>query len=184
VIIAAAALLFTAAASASDFEGLRVSALDGSTVDLQSLRGKKVTVVAFVSTKCPISHLYQDRLNRLFREYSAKGVGFAILNANDNESIGEIAKQAREAGFAFPVYKDYQNRVADFFEAQTTPEVYVLDSGGKVRYHGAIDDSSNPARVKVDGLRDAINAMVAGSEPTVKELKAFGCVLKRVKRTS
>jgi thiol-disulfide isomerase/thioredoxin len=176
----AAAVLF---AAASDLDGLRVSALNGSTVDLQSLRGEKATVVEFISTKCPISHHYQERLNRLFREYSSKGVGFAVLNANDNESIAEIAKQAREAGFAFPVYKDFQNRVADFFDAQTTPEAFVLDAAGKVRYHGAIDDSTNPARVKVNGLRDALVAILAGNDPAVKELKAFGCVLKRARRT-
>jgi len=161
----------------------RVSALDGATVDFQDLRGAKLTVIAFISSKCPVSHMYQARMGRLYREYSGKGVGFVFLNSNDNESLAEIQKQVREASLPFPVYKDFRNRVADQFDAQTTPEVFVLDSIGKVVYRGAIDDSSNEARVRRHGLRDAIDAVLDGKQPPIGQLKAFGCVLKRQKGT-
>jgi thiol-disulfide isomerase/thioredoxin len=162
---------------------LRVSSLDGATVEFQDLRGSKLTVLAFISSKCPVSHMYQARMGRLYREYKDKGVGFVFLNSNDNESLAEIQKQVREASLPFPVYKDFHNRVADQFDAQTTPEVFLLDSMGKVVYRGAIDDSSNEARVKKHALRGAIDAVLAGKQPPNGQLKAFGCVLKRQKHT-
>ncbi len=178
---AAAAMLFllpppAAAPVNLDF---RVSALSGATVPLTELRGAKLTVVAFIAAKCPISQAYQARLTHLYQEYSQKaGVGFVILNSNANESIAELQKLA----VGFPIYKDFHNRVADALDAQTTPEVFVIDPAGRVRYRGAIDDATNDARVKVRGLRDAIEAVLAGRDPQVTELKAFGCVLKREKQ--
>ena len=164
-----------------DFE---VSALNGGTVRYADLKGAKVTVVAFVSIKCPISHAYQERMSRFYRDYSSKGVGFLFLNANSNEPAADIAQFARQAHLAFPVYKDYNNRAADLLGAQTTPEMFVLDSSGTVRYHGAIDDAANEARVKTHGLRDSLDALLDDKAPKVTDLKAFGCVLKRVKGTS
>lgn len=177
--LAAAALLFLLPPPATAPVNLdfRVSALNGATVSMTDLRGDKLTVVAFIAAKCPISQAYQARLTSLYQKYSQnKGaVGFAILNSNANETIPELQKLA----VGFPVYKDFHNRVADALDAQTTPEVFVIDAAGKVRYRGAIDDATNEARVKVHGLRDAIEAVLSDREPAVKELKAFGCVLKR-----
>ncbi len=160
-----------------------VSNLDGATEQFSELRGPaRVAVVGFISTKCPVSQAYLARIERLYREFSAKGVAFLLLNANDNETVQEIRRQ--HENFKFPVYKDYHNRAADLFEAQTTPEMFVLDRTGAIRYHGAIDDATNEARVKNHALRNAVEALLAGKQPPVTELKAFGCVLKRVKSPS
>lgn len=175
------ALFWTAAVEHPDFE---LSTLKGATVHAADLKGRKATVVAFIGIKCPVSQMYQARMKRLFADYSAKDVAFIFVDANANEPAAEIEVYAKQAQLPFPVYKDYNNRVADRFGVQTTPEMFLLDAAGAVRYHGAIDDSSNEARAKTHGLRDAIEAVLAGKEPKVKELKAFGCVLHRVKKES
>ena len=40
----------------------------------------------------------------------------------------------------FPVLKDFDQSVADAFGAKRTPEVFLLDAGRVIRYHGRIDD--------------------------------------------
>ncbi|MBS1835059.1 MAG: redoxin domain-containing protein [Acidobacteria bacterium] len=155
----------------------------GATVGFDELRGG-VTVVAFTSTRCPVSGMYQQRLNDLYREFSSKGVAFVVVNANSNEPPAEIQKYSKQASLPYPVYKDFHNRLADAYEIESTPEVVVLDRAGEVRYRGAIDDSSNPARVKVHALRDAVTSLLAGKTPQIARLKAFGCVLKREKKTT
>ncbi|BDC49927.1 hypothetical protein F183_A22430 [Bryobacterales bacterium F-183] len=173
-----AAVLFLAAGDWT------LMAPNGATVAFEELRGSEVTVVAFTSTRCPVSGMYQERLNALYREFSAKGVAFVVVNANSNEGAAEILKYSKQAALPYPVYKDFHNRLADAYEIGQTPEVVVLDKAGEVRYRGAIDDSSNPARVKVHGLRDAVVSLLAGKKPAVAQLKAFGCVLKREKKTT
>ena len=74
--------------------------------------------------------------------------------------------------------------VADRFGARYTPESFVIDGAGKVRYHGRIDDAQNPARVTRNSLRLAIDAVLAGREVAQPETKAFGCTIKRVRKAS
>lgn len=174
-------LWLTAAVEPPEFQ---LSTLKGATVHYSDLKGAKATVVAFMGIKCPVSQAYRARMNRLFSEYSAKGVGFVFIDANANEAAADIELYAKQARLPFPVYKDYNNRAADLLGAQTTPEMFVVDGKGSVRYHGAIDDAANEARVKTHGLRDALDALLADRDPKVKELKAFGCVLHRVKKES
>ncbi len=155
----------------------------GSTANFDGLRGK-TTVVIFISTNCPISNAYDERMNSLYREYFAKGVNFLFLNSNSNESAADVAENAKNVGFAFPVYKDNLNAAADRFGAQSTPESYGIDPSGTLRYHGSIDDSANPTRVTRHGLQSAIDAVMAGKAVSTPETKAFGCTIKRVRHAS
>jgi protein-disulfide isomerase len=156
---------------------------EGRTVTYRQARGT-VTVVLFVSTKCPISNAYHDRMNALYREYQPKGVSFLYVNANSNEPAAEVERHRQEAALAFPVYKDPGNVAADRFGAQATPEVFVMDGENVIRYHGSIDDVQNEARVRVQGLRLALEALLAGRPVERKETKAFGCTIKRVRKLS
>jgi len=174
-------LFLTAVVEPPSFQ---LSTLQGASVQYSDLKGAKATVVAFIGIKCPVSQAYQSRMKSLFATYTAKGVAFVFVDANANESAAEIEVYATQARIPFPIYKDYNNRAADRMGTQTTPEMFLLDAAGEVRYHGAIDDATNEARVKTHGLRDALDAVLAGKDPKVKELKAFGCVLHRAKKQS
>ena len=176
------ATLFLAAQAfrGSPVPDFQVLDLQGAPHTFSSLKGD-TTVVAFISTRCPISNAYVQRMETLFQDYSAKGVKFIFVNANFNEPVQEVADHAKQVGFTFPVYKDTGN-VAELFNAQVTPETYVIDKQGVIRYHGDIDDSQNEARVKKQSLRAALDAVLAGNPVAVAETKAFGCSVKRAHR--
>lgn len=157
--------------------------LDGGRITFSALRGP-VTVVAFISTVCPVSNGFNDRMAALFEDYSRKGVKFVFINSNANESPAQVAQHHTAAGFPSEVYKDTDNRAADLFGAMSTPEMYMADRGGVIRYHGYIEDSINPARVKHRALREALEAVLAGKPVTAAETKAFGCSIKRARRTT
>jgi thiol-disulfide isomerase/thioredoxin len=181
----AASLLTTLAVYGQDFHvGAPVS--DFQLVDLQgashsfaSLKGD-TTVVVFIATRCPVSNAYNQRMEALYKDYTPKAVKFLFVNANVNEPTQEVKEHARQAGFTFPVYRDSGN-VADLFNAQVTPETYVIDKQGTMRYHGAIDDSQNEARIRKQGLRAALDETLARKTVTVAETKAFGCSVKRAR---
>ncbi|MCS7273552.1 MAG: redoxin domain-containing protein [Fimbriimonadales bacterium] len=151
-------------------------------VTLYDIRDKKLIVIIFIATRCPISLDYDERIAALAREYSPKGVQFIGINSNRTEPAEEVARHAREKGFTFPVLKDEGNRVADLYRARVTPEVFVVDSNFRLRYHGRIDDSQNPQNVTQRDLKNALDALLAGKEPPVKETRAFGCTIKRVQQ--
>jgi len=171
---------FKVGSKVTDFQ---VQDLDAKPVAFSTLRGP-ITVVTFISTQCPVSNGYNQRMNALFNDYSPKNVKFVFVNANHNESANEVRAHSKRAGFVFPVYKDANNLVADRFGAEVTPESFVIDGSGVIRYHGAIDDSQNEARIRTRGLRMALDAVLAGKSVEITETKAFGCSIKRVRKTT
>ena len=184
-----ASLLWAAAASGQEFKlGSKVgdfNVLDGKgkTVAFSSLRGE-TTVVMFVATKCPISNGYNERMDAVYRDYSAKGVKFVFINSNFTEPAQEVEEHRQAHSLTFPVYKDDGSTVADLFGATVTPEAFVIASDGVIKYHGYVDDSLNTARIQNQGLRKALDAVMAHQAPPVAETKAFGCTIKRAKKRS
>lgn len=171
---------FKLGSKVADFD---VQDLSGQTHAFSTLKGA-VTVVTFISVQCPVSNAYNDRMNALYTDYSARGVKFIFVNANRTEPASAVAEHAKAVGFAFPVYMDAGNHLADSFNAQVTPESYVIDSTGKLRYRGSIDDSQNPARIHHRSLSTALDAVLAGAAVSVPETKAFGCSIKRARKTT
>lgn len=184
-----AAIMFAALLTGQEFRlGSRVGDfgikdVQGNPVEFSKLRGD-VTVITFIATQCPVSNAYSDRMKALYGDYTPKGVKFVFINANRTEPAGEVARHAREHAFPFAVYKDENNVVADRFGASVTPEAFVLDSTGTIRYHGSIDDSQEVRRVQTQRLRDALDAVMAGKPVRAAETKAFGCTIKKVKKAS
>ena len=142
--------------------------------------GHAATVVMFIATRCPVSNAYNERMEDLQKTYAARGVRFIGVNSNVNEPPAEIADHARRHGFTFPVVKDAGSRIADAYGAQHTPEIFVVDRDGVVRYHGRIDENrDDPAAVRSPDLRNALDALLAGRAIPVPATKAFGCSIKR-----
>ena len=146
------------------------------------IAGGRVTVVIFISARCPVSNAYGDRLQAIYSDYGSRGVHFLFVNSNVNESDAEVLENTKRHGFSFPVARDRNSELSLTLAAEFTPEAYVLDKNGAVRYHGAIDDAQNPARVKVQTLRMAVDAVLAGKPVVTPVTKAFGCTIKRTRR--
>jgi peroxiredoxin len=181
--VAAASLQAQELKVGSQVTDFPLTQLDGSPTHFSDLKGN-VTVLMFIAVQCPVSNSYNDRMNALYQDYALKGVKFIAINANRTEPASAVLEHARAHNFQFPVYKDDNNAVADRFGATVTPETYVIDATGIIRYHGSIDDSQNPSRVTVQRLRHALDAVLSGKEPPQTDTRAFGCSIKRVQRTT
>jgi len=155
-------------------------AITGSNIELTNLaQGKKATVIMFISTRCPVSNAYNERMVALAKRYVPKGVAFVGIDANSTEATPEIAAFAKEHGFLFPVLKDEGSKVADMYNARVTPETYVVNSAGILVYHGRIDNDMDPTNVKTHELATALDSTLAGKPVARPEAKAFGCSIKR-----
>ena len=156
----------------------------GKEYSLKGFLESKFTVLMFIATQCPVSNAYKERMVQLEKEYAPKDIAFVGINSNKQEDIAEIKEHAAEHGFRFPVLKDWNNVVADEYGAQFTPEIFVLDGKGIVRYHGRIDDAKNPEKITTHDLSETLDSLLAGKPVPRPETKAFGCTIKRVKKES
>lgn len=144
---------------------------------------KQVTVVLFLATQCPIATDYTDRIVNLVKAYDEKKVQFIGINSNKQEKIEEIVAYSKKHGFEFPVLKDRENKIADYFGARRTPEVFLLDAKRVLRYAGAIDNS--PKEPTKHYLKEALDLVIAGKDipKPSKKTRAIGCTIKRVRKT-
>jgi peroxiredoxin len=140
----------------------------------------KAVVVMFIATQCPVSNAYNERMVDLYKSYAPKGIAFLAINSNKQESVEEISEHSKKHGFEFPVLKDWKNVIADKFDALVTPEIYLIDSTGVLRYHGRIDDARNGAKVTQHDLQDVLNAYLEAKPLPKRETRAFGCTIKRI----
>ena len=159
----------------------------GKPVSLDDFDDKKIVVVAFLGTECPLAKLYGPRLNDVQTKYKSKGVALLGINSNSQDSLTELAAYAHRFDVNFPLLKDIGNKVADAMQAKRTPEVFVLDQARVVRYHGRIDDQygvgySKERKVHSD-LTAAIDDLLAGKKVALAETEAVGCHIGRVKKT-
>lgn len=150
----------------------------GKAHSLKAYRGQTV-VIGFVGTKCPIANAYITRMNSIAAEYKTKNVVFFGINSNINEPLNLVKAHATKAKYVFSILKDDSNVVADSYGASVTPEMYIVDGAGVLRYHGRVDNASDEKRVERHDLRVALDEMLAGKPISKADLKAFGCVIKR-----
>jgi peroxiredoxin len=152
-------------------------------VRLADFKEKKAVVVVFVGTECPLNNLFLPRLAELQQEFSPKGVQFLGINANRQDSAERVAAHARKFEVPFPVLKDDDQAVADRFGARRTPEAFVLDRGGVIRYQGRIDDQygigfQRPKPTRRD-LAEAIEEVLAGKPVSQATTPVPGCLIGR-----
>ena len=152
-----------------------MTTLDGRRFSLaEAEKTHSGVVILFLSTICPYSNYYNDLIRDLSREFEKKGVLFVGVNSGKLETAEEARAHAREHGHVFDIIKDPDSRIADLLDARRTPEVFLLDSRGTLRYHGRI-----ASKISAPDLKSAIEAFLAGLPIHPAETKAFGCAIPR-----
>ncbi|RKU20082.1 hypothetical protein C6501_00390 [Candidatus Poribacteria bacterium] len=143
---------------------------------------KKAVVLIFLATQCPAMDDYVERINTLIKDYKEKDVQFVGIHSNKYETAEEIKKYRKKHKFEFPILKDPDNKIADYFQARRTPEVFLIDANNILRYRGAIDDSRKTPENQY--LRNVLNLILDGKTIPDKQKKtrAIGCTIKRVRK--
>lgn len=156
----------------------------GKQHSLSDYRAARLVVLAFLGTECPLVKLYGPRLAELHHQFNKQGVVFLGVNANQHDSITEIAAYARRHDIPFPILKDVGNRLADALGAQRTPEVFVLGADRRVVYHGRIDDQYGVGYARPEPrreeLKEALVQLLAGEPVAQPETTPVGCFIARV----
>lgn len=172
-----------AIAIGSTIPQFNLPATDGGSYGPADLTGQAL-VIMFWCNHCPYVIPNQDRVIAMQSEYQAQGVRFAAICANNADthpadSFENMQARATEKGYNFPYLHDESQMVARAFGAQRTPEVFLFDTNGVLRYHGRIDDNHEDAgKARSHDLRNAINAVLAGNSPDPAETGAYGCSIK------
>ena len=162
-----------------------VDAVSGKSFTLDSFRGKDGLVVIFLCSHCPYVKHLRDGLATFALDYAPTKLGIVAISANDPvshpaDSPEGLAKEARAAGWSFPVLFDATQSVAKAYTAACTPDFFLFDAQRKLVYRGRFDASRPGNRHPVTGadLRAACDALLA-RKPIARDQKpSIGCNIK------
>jgi hypothetical protein len=141
------------------------------------------TVVVFTSNGCPYALAWHDRIQDVASDYAARGVVVAQVVSNDAElqpldSVQGMADRLERGDVVGLFLRDEDQSVARAFGATATPEVFVIDSAGVVRYHGAPDRDYDQPSLRAEWLRSALDAVLDGRDPELPSTPPAGCSVK------
>ena len=137
------------------------------------------TVLVFYADHCPCLTAHRDRLAAIAREFEPRGVRFYLVDSEVSATLARDAAEVRERGYAFPLLIDHGARLAKLLGAEYATYTVVLDSSGRVLYHGGIDDerhhlTSHPTEY----LREALEDVTAGRPVRRPRADVLGCSLE------
>lgn len=139
---------------------------------------RRIVVVNFWSAECP----WVQRTDELLLPWLARWgerVALVCIAANAGEPEAALRDVARRRGIPL-LLRDPFFRATGAFEATNTPHYYVFDEQGLLRYQGAFDDVTFRQRIPTRFfLYEAVEALLAGREPMVKEMPPYGCTILR-----
>lgn len=183
--------------AAPDFS---LKGIDGKTHTLADYKDSQFLMVAFMSNHCPDSQAAEGRIKKLVEDMKGKSFALIAINPNNpvslradelgyskyNDSYEEMKLHAKEQGFNFPYLYDGETQsTAKAYGCLATPHVFVFDGERKLRYKGQLDDSRfvDPATVKTQDGRNAVEALLAGKPVPVEVTKPHGCSTKWLGKT-
>jgi hypothetical protein len=155
---------------------------NGEAQDLFYDKQSKAIVVMIHGNGCQIIRSILPDFNALRDEYEAKGVRFLMLNANLQDSRETIASEALEWGIEMPILIDSAQIIGPSLGVTRTAEVLVINAVSReISYRGAINDRVYYERQKKEAsehyVKNALDAVLAGEEVAVSEVKSVGCIV-------
>jgi len=146
---------------------LNMSGEASKTTPFDSAAAKRITTYMVIGVNCPATQAYSERVSQLQKAYGPKGVDFIYVYSNREDTLdGKIAFH-RERHLGGMLIDDQGGAVAKKLGARRTSELFLANKEGTVVYHGGVDDSRDPAGVKQQYLKMALDQTLAGSPVTV-----------------
>ena len=167
--------------------------VDGKTHRLADYAASPILVVVFTCNHCPISQLYEQRIQKLYDDYRDKGVALVAIQPNAPEALrldeldssdmsdtlAEMKIRVAYKHLTYPyLYDGATQAVARAYGPQATPHVFIFDRDRRLRYEGRVDNSYRVEMVKTQDARNAIDALLAGKPVPVTHTGVFGCSTK------
>jgi peroxiredoxin len=156
---------------------------DGKTVSLADHKGK-VVVLEWFNDECPfvVKHYKEGHMNKLAAKYADKDVVWLAINTTGSHDNAHNKAIAGKWNIDRPILNDQSGETGKAYGATNTPHMYVIDKNGVVAYAGAIDSNRSSNTEDIEGATNyvakALDEVLAGSNVSQPETKAYGCTVK------
>ena len=137
---------------------------NGTNITTQDVMGKKGLIIYFTCNHCPYALAIWPRIIELYKYSKKLGINSIAVNPNIHpdypaDSPEEMKKKVSEWNIPFPYLIDENQETTKQYQAQCTPDIYLLNSKNELIYHGRLDDNwkkrkrCNQTRTKIGDNR-------------------------------
>ncbi len=156
--------------------------LDGAMVNLVDLRGQTV-ILEWTNAECPYvkKHYQRGSLPRLQKSAHLRNIVWLQVIAMVSGAKGEqirITKLPVEYS-ASNIFLDTEGRLSRLYGAQTTPQIYIINSDGVLVYQGAVDNIASQYQADIPTAENYISAALAdlaeGKKVAKSNTQPYGC---------
>jgi peroxiredoxin len=162
----------------------KLPSTDGSEYGLSDFRKFKYLVIFFTCNHCPYV-IGSDEVTRATAEkYSKKGVGFAGINSNSEntypeDSFPNMVERMKKQKFPWVYLYDKPQEVAKAYGALRTPHFYVFNEERKLVYTGrGVDNPRDISKATVNNLNTALEELTSGKLISNPVTNPIGCNIK------
>ena len=154
-------------------------------VSLSDYTSNSALLVAFICNHCPYVIHIREALVQFVNDYAPRGLAVVAISSNDadnypDDSPAKMSEEAVRHGFPFPYLYDEDQSVAKAYRAACTPDFFLFDSEMHLAYRGQFDAGRPKSNEPVTGvdLRNAADAVLAGSAVAAEQIPSVGCSIK------
>jgi peroxiredoxin len=147
----------------------------GEEVELRTLKAdNEILVLLFVSSNCPVTTVYWDRIKGSWYNFREKEVRMVIVGGNSDDSLEAIRTKLKEKDLEIPLFWNQKFSLAKSLGIQFTPTAVVLGRDWKILYRGRLDDSWRvESRIKNRYLDSAILAALDNKHSKDRNSETF-----------
>ncbi|MFG0305914.1 MAG: redoxin domain-containing protein [Phycisphaerales bacterium JB040] len=149
----------------------------------------KVVVLEWFNPDCPVVKARYENFEgdvpptiQLEKDHADKVVWLRINSGAEGKQGAGVERNKKamtDFGIETPILLDMSGKVGKAYGAKVTPEMYVIDGEGVLRYHGAIDSNQGKRDLGDDFyLKSALQSVLAGETVATQETRAQGCGIK------
>jgi cytochrome c biogenesis protein CcmG/thiol:disulfide interchange protein DsbE len=142
-----------AGSQAADF---KLEKLDGTTVSLESLRGKVVFLNVW-ATWCEPCREEMPSMQTLYDSFKTNKDFVMLAVSQDVKGRAAVAPYVAKNGYHFTILLDPENKIGETYDVSGVPETFIIDQKGQIVAHhmGAFDWSRPDVR---DALQQLLNS--------------------------
>ena len=174
--------------------------IDGKTHSLADYARSPVLVVVFTCNHCPVSQLYEQRIQQLHRDYRDRGVALVAINPDSEKTIAaegsglfgragfvgghDRTGQASESRVPVPLRRRRADRGRRVQSGRDAAGLRLRRGAAAAVRRANRRQPRAEHRVKSHDVRAAIDALLAQQPVRVAEHRVAGCPLKRQGQTA
>jgi len=147
---------------------------------LSDLRGK-IVVLEWINPQCPFvqRHYGAGTMTGLDGQFPDDEVAWLAVDSSHFVEAEDAEAWRQEHEIAYPILLDNAGDVGHAYSATTTPNMFVIDAEGVLRYAGAIDDDPRGRNDSPTSyVNQAVQALRNGEAVETAQTEPYGCSVK------